>query len=61
MLHKYASESKWEDAIRLCRFVKVKLRNPLVTNIINLLHEVDHDLAEIVKVEVYVMCMSWIT
>ena len=25
MLHKYASESKWEDAIRLCRFVKVKL------------------------------------
>lgn len=24
MLHKYASESKWEDAIRLCRFVKVK-------------------------------------
>lgn len=23
MLHKYASESKWDDAIRLCRFVKV--------------------------------------
>ncbi|XP_015761944.1 PREDICTED: intraflagellar transport protein 80 homolog isoform X2 [Acropora digitifera] len=22
MLHKYASESKWDDAIRLCRFVK---------------------------------------
>ena len=25
MLHKYASESKWNDAIRLCRFVKVRL------------------------------------
>lgn len=24
MLHKYAGEAKWEDAIRLCRFVKVK-------------------------------------
>ena len=24
MLHKYASESKWEDAVRLCRFVKVR-------------------------------------
>ena len=26
MLHKYASESKWDDAIRLCRFVKVKVK-----------------------------------
>ena len=25
MLHKYASQAKWEDAIRLCRFVKVSV------------------------------------
>lgn len=26
ILHEYANSSKWEDAIRLCRFVKVKYR-----------------------------------
>ena len=25
MLHKYTSESKWPDAVRLCRFVKVRI------------------------------------
>lgn len=27
ILHEYVSSSKWEDAVRLCRFVKVSVSN----------------------------------